>query len=120
MFRGFGIRGLQEKLSYHIELAQIIHDRVIESPDFELLAPLSFNLVCFRYKPKGVDNDELLNKINDDIVNQINSSGKIFLTKTKLAGKTTIRMVTGTSRVNEQFVIDAWDLIARTARIYNL
>ncbi|MDT3741427.1 MAG: pyridoxal-dependent decarboxylase [Candidatus Kapabacteria bacterium] len=120
VLRGFGIRGLQEKLSCHIELAQIIHDRVIESPDFELLAPLSFNLVCFRYKPKGVDNDELLNKINDDIVNQINSSGKIFLTKTKLAGKTTIRMVTGTSRVNEQFVTDAWDIIARTARTYSL
>ena len=118
VLRGIGVKGLQDRLRYHNELAKIIEQKVIESPDFELLAPLSFNLVCFRYHPDGIDNDEELNRINEEILSEINNTGKIFLTKTKLNGKTTIRMVTGTTRVNEKFVLEAWNIISETARMY--
>lgn len=118
VLRGFGVSGLQEKLRYHIDLAKIIHQKIVESNDFELMAPLSFNLVCFRFKPKGLSDDSILNRLNEEILENINSSGKIFLTKTKLSGKTTIRMVTGTSRVNEEFVLRAWDIVAEFSRNY--
>jgi aromatic-L-amino-acid decarboxylase len=118
VLRGIGINGIKEKLRYHNALAAIIYDNIQSSNDFELLAPLSFNLVCFRYNPNNEKDDIKLNELNEKILNEINSSGKIFLTKTKLNGKTAIRMVTGTSRVNEEFVKNAWNIICEHARKY--
>lgn len=120
VLRGIGVNGLKERLQYHIDLAKIIHQNVVDSADFELLAPLSMNLVCFRYKPENLQDDDKINEINIDLLNKINNSGKIYLTKTKLSGKIAIRMVTGTTRVNAQFVNSAWKFITETARELNI
>ncbi|MBX3045267.1 MAG: aspartate aminotransferase family protein [Candidatus Kapabacteria bacterium] len=118
VLRGIGLNELKSRLREHNRLANIIYEEVKKSSDFELMAPLSFNLVCFRYKPEGINDDNELNVLNENILNKINSTGKIFLTKTKLAGKTAIRIVTGTSRVNENFVRGAWEIISKEARAF--
>lgn len=121
VLRGMGLNNLKERLKYHNSLAKIVFDKISNENDFEILAPLSFNLVCFRYKPESINDDEKLNLLNEKILSEINSTGKIFLTKTKLAGKTTLRMVTGTTRVSEEHVMKALEIILNTSRTcYNL
>ncbi|MDA4676954.1 hypothetical protein NY593_10085, partial [Enterobacter asburiae] len=61
-------------------------------PDFEILAPVTMSVVCFRYVPTGVSEIENLNKLNEKILHQLNATGKLFLTHTKLNGKDTLRM----------------------------
>ena len=55
VLRYFGREGLIARIREHIRLARLFASWVEESPDFELLAPVPFALVCFRAAPAGVD-----------------------------------------------------------------
>ncbi|MEZ4850049.1 MAG: hypothetical protein R3B93_15810 [Bacteroidia bacterium] len=68
------------------------------------------NLICFRYNPGNLTEDEL-NQVNETILNQVNETGKIFFTHTKLWGKYTLRMSIGQTRVTAAHVDEAWELI---------
>ncbi|MFA7627063.1 MAG: pyridoxal-dependent decarboxylase [Candidatus Kapaibacterium sp.] len=116
VLRGMGLEQIRRKLRHHIYLAGILHELIQSEPDFEIIAPLSFNLVCFRYKPSNIYEVNAVNQLNINLLNKLNDSGKIYLTKTKLQGKITLRMVTGTVRVDERNVLSAWELIRDTAR----
>ncbi len=111
VIRTYGVEGLKEKILLHINLANKIATKIIQSDDFELLATVSLNLVCFRHHPKGIDDEEKLNKINQDLLHKINKTGKIYLTHTKLKGKYTLRMVAANTRLEERHVDEAWSLI---------
>lgn len=115
VLRGMGVDEIKNKLRSHIKLAADLFEEISANENFEIMAPLSFNLVCFRLRPKNINDDAALNEINEKLLNLLNSSGKIYLTKTKLNGKITLRIVTGTSRVNKHFVKAAWEFICKTA-----
>lgn len=115
VIRMYGVKGLQEKIRYHIELARQLAKMITREKDFEILAPVTINVVCFRYKPEGSEKTEI-NKINETLNHQLNDSGKIYLTHTVLNGIYTLRMVTGQTNVRMEHVEKAWDLIRNTAR----
>ncbi len=83
----------------------------MEDNEFEILAPVSFNLICFRYKPQNINSETELNRINELLMNKINKTGKIYMTQTKLNGKFTLRFVVAQTNVKEKNVLDAWKLI---------
>jgi len=114
VIRSFGTKELQRKIRYHIEIAKKLSLSVSHEPDFELLAPVTLNTVCFRYHPAGVK-EKTLNEINERLNHLLNDSGKIYLTHTHLKGKYTLRMVTGQTNVTLEHVEKAWDLIRGTA-----
>ena len=115
VIRNFGVRGLQEKLRYQISIAQKLANEIEEENDFEILAPVTLNVICFRYKPEG-KSDEEINSINENLLHTVNSTGKIYFTHTKLSGKYTLRLVIGQTNVTEKHINDAWKLIKETAR----
>jgi aromatic-L-amino-acid decarboxylase len=113
--RTYGLRGLQERLRRHIDLAARQAERIRRAPDFEILAPVPLNVICFRYHPAGIEAPPLLNDLNARLLESVNSSGRAFLTHTKLNGAFAIRMVIGQSAVEEEHVLRTWDLIQSTA-----
>ncbi len=115
VIRSYGIKGLQEKIRYHISLASRLKEMITAEPDFELLAPVSLNVVCFRYSPSGVA-EENLNRTNETLNHSLNDTGKLYLSHTTLNGKYTLRMVTGQTNVTLEHVEKAWDLIRSKAR----
>ncbi|MFH0841769.1 MAG: aminotransferase class I/II-fold pyridoxal phosphate-dependent enzyme [Bacteroidota bacterium] len=115
VIRSYGIKGLQEKIRYHISLAMRLKEMITTEPDFELLAPVSLNVVCFRYSPSGAP-EENLDRINETLNHSLNDSGKLYLSHTTLNGKYTLRMVTGQTNVTLEHVEKAWDLIRSKAR----
>jgi aromatic-L-amino-acid decarboxylase len=117
VIRCYGTRGLQEKLRHHLALAAAQAERIRAHPDFELLAPVPLNALCFRYHPAGLNDEEELNRLNADLLERVNRTGKVFLTHTKLRGAYTIRMVIGQTEVQESHVAAAWDLLQNTARM---
>lgn len=114
VIRSFGVSGLQEKIRYHIALAKNLSELISSEPDFEVLAPVKLNTVCFRYRPAGL-NEEAINELNEKINHLLNDSGKIYLTHTVLNGKYVLRMVTAQTNVTAEHVKDAWDLIKETS-----
>ena len=115
VLRMYGREGLQQMIRRHIELGQKLAGRVDEHPDFELMAPVPLNLVCFRYRPSGVDDQSKLNELNHRLMEQLNDSGKMFLTHAELEGAFVIRWVTGQMKVTEQDISESWQLVKETA-----
>ncbi|MEH2446513.1 MAG: pyridoxal-dependent decarboxylase [Nostoc sp.] len=107
VIRHYGIEGLQHYIRKHIALAQEFAECVKSHPSFELVVNPPLNLVCFRHK--------LGDAINQEIINKINSSGKIYLTSTKLEQKLTLRMSIGQATTDKIHVQQAWQLIYQTA-----
>ncbi len=116
VIRSYGVEGLQKLIRHHLSLASILKKKIEASGDFELLAPLSLNLLCFRFHPKGVNNLEKLNAINERLLEAVNATGKIYITHTKLNGVYTLRMVIAQTQVTQADVDSAWNLILATAR----
>jgi glutamate/tyrosine decarboxylase-like PLP-dependent enzyme len=78
-----------EKLGAMIErtcaLAAYLEARILAEPRLELMAPVQLNIVCFRYRADNAD------KVNGDIVADIQESGISAPSTTKLGGQLAIR-----------------------------
>ncbi|MCX7798684.1 MAG: pyridoxal-dependent decarboxylase [Melioribacter sp.] len=114
VIRYFGVEGLKKRIREHIRLAKLFANWIDEHPNFERLAPVPFSTVCFRAKFPHL-NEEALNIFNEKLINKINSTGKLFLTHTKLNNKFTLRLVISGIRQEEKHVVDAWELIKNIA-----
>ncbi|MCX6334799.1 MAG: pyridoxal-dependent decarboxylase [Bacteroidia bacterium] len=119
VIRSYGTEGLQEKIRQHIQFAVKLKEMILKEKDFEILAPIVINVVCFRYAPSGND-EKQLNDLNEKMNHLLNDSGKIYLSHTVLNGKYTLRMVTGQTNVTFDHVEKAWRLILQTARSIKL
>ena len=115
VIRSYGVEGLQRMVRDHVGHAQWLKGEIDASEDFETMAPTPVNLVCFRYHPDGVEEDEL-DRINGTLVQRLNDTGELFLTHTKLAGRYTVRLVVGQTFVEREHVVAAWQLIKEIAR----
>lgn len=115
VIRMYGVDGLREKIRYHIKLAAELSVLISHEPDFEMLAPLTINVVCFRFRPAHLADDEV-NRINEELNHRLNDTGKIYLSHTVINGIYTLRMVTGQTNVTIEHVGKAWELIKTTAR----
>jgi aromatic-L-amino-acid decarboxylase len=115
VIRSYGTEELQNKIRYHISIARRLSEMILEESDFEILAPVIVSVVCFRYKPSGLS-EEQLNVINEKLNHQLNDTGKIYLTHTVLNKRYTLRMVTAQTNVTLEHVEKAWELIRITAR----
>lgn len=121
VIRSFGVKGLQEKLRHHLELTKEIVEEIESHPDYELLAPVPFNTICFRYNPSERNhNQEKLNQLNEQLLTTIQNEGFAFLTHTKLDGKYTIRMVIGQTNVQRHHIQEVWNYILEKTKALNV
>jgi aromatic-L-amino-acid decarboxylase len=112
VIRHFGIKGLREKIRSHIALAKEFKDWILDDHRFQLMAPVTINLVCFRFNPKDrhLDEDQL-ERINKAIMDRVNVSGRMFITHTKLKGRFSLRICIGQTNTNRGHVERAWQEI---------
>jgi aromatic-L-amino-acid decarboxylase len=118
IIRYFGHEGLVARIREHCRLAQLFAGWVEASPDWELMAPTPFALVCFRACPKGTANGksvsaqtERLNAVNEAVMHAVNTSGRAFLSHTKLNDRLTLRLSIGNIRTTERHVKQVWELL---------
>lgn len=107
VLRSFGVAGLQERVRRHIDLARQFVTWVKADPRFEMAAPAPLNLVCFRHKGGEAANQQILDTLNN--------SGRMYLSHTKLDGKLTLRMSIGQTNTERRHVEQAWRLIQDAA-----
>jgi aromatic-L-amino-acid decarboxylase len=114
VIRAFGVDGLVARLREHRALAQEFADWVRDSRDWELLAPVAFGLVCFRFAKRGVSEPEL-NRLNEQIMHAVNDGGDAFLSHTKLGDRFALRVSIGNIRTEERHVRILWDRLREAA-----
>ncbi len=117
VIRSYGVEALQARLREHIAIAEELEGWIEDHPDFELMAPRSLNLVCFRCvaRHSEVPHKADLDAFNASLMKRLNDSGKLYLTHTKIGGKYAIRMVTANTRLTREDVVEAWKRICETA-----
>lgn len=108
IMRYFGHEGLTARIREHTRLAQMFVQWLHDSPDTEVMAPTPFSLVCFRVHPRGMDNEEQLNALNERVMHRINAEGHFLLSHTKLHGKFTMRAAMSNLHITEEDIKHLW------------
>ena len=107
VMRYYGRSGIVALLRESIRLAQVLKSLIEGDPDFEVSAPVPLSLVCFRHRSSDDSNRQLLADIH--------SSGKLFLSQTILHGKFVLRFAIGNHQTTEQDIRESWLLIQQCA-----
>jgi aromatic-L-amino-acid decarboxylase len=121
LIRYFGVDGIAARIRHHCGMARILASRIEAEPDWEMLAPTPFATVCFRYAPptpaaKGAaERDAELNRINEELMAEVNRDGRVFLSHTKLRDRYTIRVTIGNPRTTPEHVERCWSLLREAA-----
>ena len=115
VIRYFGVEGIISILREHLRLAKLFSEWIDAYPKFERMAPVNFGVVCFRFHPQDISDEEQLNQLNEKLLNTINQSGKLFISHTKLNGKYVIRISISGLRTEEKNVKNAWILLRKEA-----
>src|SRR6266566_4194217 len=112
IWRSLGREGIVERLREQIRLANLLASWIKKDNRFELASPVSMGVVCFRFV--RADKDEI-DRSNSEIVERINSSGRAYLTQTKLRGRTVMRIGLGNVLTMEEHLRKALEIIQETA-----
>ncbi|MEI6243876.1 MAG: pyridoxal-dependent decarboxylase, partial [Acidobacteriota bacterium] len=81
----YGTEQLGRTISGTCSLAQYLARRIDETPELELLAPVSLNIVCFRYRCAQAD------RVNADIAVALHESGIAAPSTTTVNGQLALR-----------------------------
>jgi aromatic-L-amino-acid decarboxylase len=87
----FGVAGYKAVLEENIALAAYLAERVADDPAFELMAPRSLSVVCFRYVNPALHGEEQIVAANRAILERLQLGGEAFITSTELAGRFVLR-----------------------------
>ncbi|PYL67521.1 MAG: hypothetical protein DMF20_03255, partial [Verrucomicrobia bacterium] len=117
------------RLQEFIRLANLFADWVKADQHFEIAAPVSMGVVCFRFvgpiaggadaggrSAPSTTTEDNLDQLNSAIVEEINASGRAYLTQTKLQGRTVMRIGLGNVLTTEDHLREGWELIQEAAK----
>jgi aromatic-L-amino-acid decarboxylase len=133
VIRAFGRKGLAARIRESCRLAGLFASWVEEDGRFELLAPVTMSVVCFRAlkadepekieefgeaweyeegRPKPVELDEAgLDELNERLLARVNATGEVYLTHTRLRGRLALRVAVGNVLTTERHLAQAWGLV---------
>ncbi|HEV2705952.1 MAG TPA: pyridoxal-dependent decarboxylase [Pyrinomonadaceae bacterium] len=115
VMRYFGHEGLAARIREHCRLARLFASFVEAAPDWELLAPVPFGLVCFRHRPASVADEAELDAHNERLMHAANATGEVFLSHTKLRGALSLRLAVGNIRTAETHIRRTWQILNEQA-----
>lgn len=94
----FGVERLGGVMEETCRLARLLEARVAREPRLELLAPVPLNIVCFRVR---TDDPASADRLNRDIVVELQESGIAVPSTTRIDGKLAIRVAIVNHRCRE-------------------
>src|SRR5207302_7876497 len=125
IWRSLGRAGIVARLREQVRMTNLLVSWINADDRFELAAPVSMGVVCFRFvgdaapSPRGQraarGRAVSIDKLNSEIMERINASGRAYLTQTKLRGRTVMRIGLGNVLTTEEHLRKAWEIIRETA-----
>jgi glutamate/tyrosine decarboxylase-like PLP-dependent enzyme len=130
MLRYYGTRRLAEAIGDDNALAQYLAECISASEDFELLAPVSLSICCFRYVPealrlrleeaRGEEESEAINSeldhMNARIMHAVQRGGRAYLSNATLRGRFSLRACITNFRTTRADLDRTLDIIRDAAR----
>jgi len=119
LIRDQGVLGLQQRVRRDIKNARWLKEQIENTPEWDILAPVTLQTICVRHVPPDVDND-LLDNHTIEWVTRINNSGAAYLTPAQLNGKWMVRISIGAEPTTLKHVKTLWNTMksAVTKELY--
>ena len=89
--KAHGSAAFGELIARNVQQAHELQAIVDQQPKLELLAPVTLNIVCFRYLPTGLSG-EALNAFNQELLLRLQESGVALPSYTTLDGRYALRV----------------------------
>jgi glutamate/tyrosine decarboxylase-like PLP-dependent enzyme len=99
----YGRSGYREMVERHVGLARRLADQVEAAAEFELLEQPVLNVVCFRYRPPGVD-AAALDELNRSLGKAIIDDGRVYFGTTVYRGHVAFRPAISNWRTTAEVV----------------
>jgi glutamate/tyrosine decarboxylase-like PLP-dependent enzyme len=103
-----GLDRFGRMIARNVEQAHYFGQFVEKEPTMELLAPIGLDIVCFRFNPGNLDNEQL-NALNKEILMQLHERGTAVPSYTTLQGRYCLRIAIANHRSQQE----DFDLLAR-------
>jgi aromatic-L-amino-acid decarboxylase len=116
VLRAYGREGIAERIRHHCELAREFAGMVHFEGGWELTAPVTLSLVCFRRVPADAD-ETAIAALNAAIMERVNARGHTYLSHTKLNGRYTLRLAVGNIRTDRSHIELAWRELREAAAL---
>ncbi|KAL9250838.1 Tyrosine/DOPA decarboxylase 2-like protein [Drosera capensis] len=143
VLRSYGICNLRKFIRKHVDMAAYFEGLVNkDSERFEVVVPRLFSTVCFRISPATIiqhrlynrwhdhekthalpasnDHDDhnhiLINDINQELLESVNASGRLYMTHGFVDGMFLIRFSVGASLTEQRHIINAWKTVQEYAQ----
>ncbi len=111
----YGRKGVREMVDKHLSLAQRMAQLVDESPVLERLEDVFLNIVCFRYNPGNLGEEEL-NTINKQLGEAVLENGLFYAGTTTYKGMTALRPAIVNWRTNEKNIEEFINVITKLGK----
>lgn len=108
-----GIGAFRAALDEKLDLARYAYELLAEMEGIEIVAPPRLSVVAFRYRPAGVEGEEL-DRINQELMAGVNERGRVYLTGTRLRGRFAIRICVLSFRTHRERIDMAIEDIERS------
>jgi aromatic-L-amino-acid/L-tryptophan decarboxylase len=117
-FKAYGARRLRAAIESNIAVMRYLADRIDQSADFVRLAPVPLSVVCFQYRTSDVSRHEdhtYLGSLNTQLLEALERDGRVFLSGTKIRGRTALRACSVNHRLRPADVDFLLDVIRDVA-----
>jgi aromatic-L-amino-acid decarboxylase len=110
VLRAFGSRGIASRIREHVRLAALARSWLEADPRFEVVAPSPLSVVCFRARFPGREPEEA-DRLNQAVMDEVNATGEVYLSHTRLLGRTVLRLAIGNLQTRERHLRRAFELL---------
>jgi aromatic-L-amino-acid/L-tryptophan decarboxylase len=108
----FGTEVISAAIQHAMDRARLLESLVAASPDFEILSPAQFGILCFRARPSSADEAEL-DSLNESINARVVEGGRFLISSTRLNGRFSLRMCTLGYRTTHDDIRNLFETIQR-------
>lgn len=99
-----GAKAFREALDEKITLARYAADALRATPDIDLVAEPELSLLAFRYRPKTITDEAVLESLNRELLRAVNSRQRAFLTGTHAHGMWLVRVCIVSFRTHHEHI----------------
>ena len=107
---------MKNLISEDIELSEMLYDLVEKHPELEAVSQ-NLSITTFRYIPLGnSQNNDYLNKLNEDILNEIQTGGEVFLSNAVVKENYCLRACIVNFRTSPKDIKEIIEIVIREGR----
>jgi glutamate/tyrosine decarboxylase-like PLP-dependent enzyme len=88
----FGVDAFRSAIDGAIDLALHAQRSIEAASELELMSEASLGIVTFRRRPSGVNDEAVLERINAQLVSELEHGGEVFVSTARVRGRFAIRM----------------------------